>query len=767
MSRSLPKIEPALSLKLPRADLLKLFAVETITGLEKTLKLTDGTLSKAMPEYPTYAKPQPVRGLSALAHQTLLDGLAERFSTGEQMRAWMNLHWPAELLSKTGGWLEVFYENLDQAEQVPQMGIFPTDYLERPEKAEILRLLLTSNPVQVLWLTGPGGTGKSTLALSLVRLSWAQLKRHYKQVFWVNLEQANYEEGLRQLADSLDLVGESIGVIEEKLRSLSDKQKILFILDDVSTPADLTEWRQLAGTQGKLVVTSRTRLAENELHADGRFHQIQLGGFSLAQSCQFFEDTSPAMTALFEQTGGLPLALRLLSALKLELGYSAQEIQLKLEQFALEALESPTGPPTRGTSLRFCFGLSYQALVKSHPQSAHYFECAGIFKSRTLLKTLLDDVAEIDNPPTGDKLTAILLRYNLVDVLNIKGERFIQLHPLLYEFAREKLNGSASAAQVETRYPQAISDWVFQAHLALENGLQLVSIQRHRSDLLQALISWIRQQEWRSVINLFDPAFELLFLDNSDLENGNNLIATLESYLPDEESSEITLFKIMLINRKVDQMEFSSDLSQAMPLLESVIALQKTIHPIAGLEAAYWHEAINARLGIAKYMQIEERFADALDFLRSEEAVVIFEHSETNDLGFLIALLLESTGEYAQALATLQSIQTKYVINPVSRIEETYMLVRQADCYYKLDQLDQATQLYEAAFAEEQYPPLLRAEFGLSLAGCLESNRQLVHRDQVLEIVEGLMADNESALFQRVLSRVAEIRSHANVTNPE
>ncbi len=382
-----------------------------------------------------------------------------------------------------------------------------------------------------------------------------------------------------------------------------------------------------------------------------------------------------------------------------------------------------------------------------------------------MLKTLLDQVAEIDNPPTGDKLTAILLRYNLVDVLNIKGERFIQLHPLLYEFAQEKLNVSASAAQVETRFPQAISDWVFQAHLALENGLQLVSIKRHRQDILQALILWMRLQEWRSAINLFDPAFELLFLDHSEQEN--NLIATLETYLPDEESSEITLFKIMLINRKVDQLEFSSDLSQAMPLLESVIALQKTIHPIAGIEAAYWHEAINARLGIAKCMQVEERFADALDFLRSAEAVVIFEHSETNDLGFLIASLLESTGKYAQALATLQSIQAKYATNPVSRIEETYMLVRQADCYYKLDQLDQATQLYEAAFAEEQYPPLLRAEFGLSLAGCLESNRQLVRRDQVLDTIEGLMADNESALFQRVLSRVAEFRSHPSMTNSE
>jgi hypothetical protein len=58
----------------------------------------------------------------------------------------------------------------------------------------------------------------------------------------------------------------------------------------------------------------------------------------------------------------------------------------------------------------------------------------------------------------------------------------------MIQFAQEKLTSSVSAAQIETRYPQAISDWVFQAHLALENGIQLVSIKLHRLDLLQALL---------------------------------------------------------------------------------------------------------------------------------------------------------------------------------------------------------------------------------------------------------------------------------------
>ena len=159
----------------------------------------------------------------------------------------------------------------------------------------------------MLWLTGAGGSGKSTLALSLVRRDWERLKKQYEKIFWVNVAQANYAEGLHQMGESLDLDGESIRDIEQKLRSLTRKRKVLFILDDLQDVSGLLEWQQLAGSLGKLLVTSRTRLAENELRANGQWHQIQLGGFSLAQSRQFFADSSPALETLVEKTGGLPL----------------------------------------------------------------------------------------------------------------------------------------------------------------------------------------------------------------------------------------------------------------------------------------------------------------------------------------------------------------------------------------------------------------------------------------------------------------------------
>ncbi|MCX6080386.1 MAG: NB-ARC domain-containing protein, partial [Chloroflexi bacterium] len=624
MSRLFPRIPKEISHDLPWPALLGLFDVQTITGLEEALKLKDGTLSKASRGF--YASPggELTRGLSANVHQTLLDGMAKRFSSADQMRAWMSENWPGSLLNLTAQALEALYENVDLVHQIPQVGTFPIDYIERNEKEEILKLLLNNKQVQVLWLTGPGGSGKSTLALSLVRLDWHRLKKHYEKIFWVNVEQANYADGLRQIAESIDMAGESVGAIEQKLRSLTRKSRVLFILDNLQDVAGLLEWQRLAGSLGKLIITSRTRLAENELRANGLLQQIQLGGFSLEQGSKFFADTSPAMEALVEKTGGLPLALRILSGLKLELGYSAQEIQTKLEQFALDALEYPASQDSRETSLRFCFDITYQVLAKTNPQAANYFDYAGAFQTRTILKTLLDDIANVANTLAGDKLTAILLRYNLVDVLNIKGERFIQLHPLLYEFAREKLALLTGENAFDQRYNDAIYAWVYRTHDEVLNGVHRLSHQIHVQDILHVLDGLMGNQQWQKVIWIFKLTFELFVIDNPSEGKPYELISFIEAHLAEEDLPEIILLRMMLSHRKSVLGILKPDQIQRGPLLELAYHLGKSIEPIEELNNLYWQERSQVLREMIQWLKGEGRDAEALALLNSEEAALVF-----------------------------------------------------------------------------------------------------------------------------------------------
>ncbi len=761
MSRLFPRIPKEISHRLPWQALLGLFDVETITGLESVLKLKDGTLSKASRGFYGSAGSELARGLSANVHQALLENMATRFSSADQMRCWMERHWPETLLCLTGDALEALYEAIDLAHQIHRIGTFPTDYIERNEKGEILHLLLNNKQVQVLWITGPGGSGKSTLALSLVRRDWERLKKHYEKIFWVNGEQANYADGLRQIAESLEWAEQSVGIIEQKLRSLTRRSKVLFILDDLQDVPGLIEWQQLAGSLGKLLVTSRTRLAENELRANSLFHQIQLGGFSLEQGRQFFMDTTPAMDVLVEKTGGLPLALRILSGLKLELGYSAQEIQTRLEQFALDALEYPASQDSRETSLRFCFDISFHSLAKNHPQAAQYFECAGVFQSRTILKTLLDDVAVVENALVGDKLTSVLLRYNLVDVVNIKGERFIQLHPLLHAFAREKLARLTGENAFDQRYNEAIYAWVCRIHSEVLNGFHRLSHQIHVLDILHVLDCLMGEQQWQKVIWVFKLTFELFVIDNPSEGKPYQLISFIEARLPGEDLPEIILLRVMLSHRKSVPGILKPDLIQRGSLLELAHNLGKSIEPIERLDYLYWQERSQVLMEMIEWLKGEGRDAEVFALLNSEETALVFSNNSPNLSVIQQANIFQKANEYEKALNLLQSADAMSEAKAGNRIEFWYLLQHQAECYEKLGQFGQAIQLYENLLAEtdSQTPAIFRTDFGQSLARLLRKEKRYVQMEQTLDIIdEILVTQQDDTLFNYTQLKIWDYR---------
>ena len=422
MSSLLPRITPHLARKLPWDDLYRLFQLKRgVSELETVLQLQRGTLSKAQREYPAHTPGKPARGISAKVHQLILDRMAEQFQSGEQMRAWMQENWSAELLELSGRYLAELYDMIDLKAQIPQLGVFPKDHVPRKkEETEIVDLLLTNKQVQVIWITGVPGAGKRTLALSLVCCHWEQLKGEYDQVFWVDAEQSTYADGLRQIAIALDIVETSIGAIEIKIKHLTRRKKVLIILDTCHDVDGLIEWRQLIGYMGRLVVSSRKRLMENELMADRQIHQIRLDGFSLEQGREFvagfYDDhnraeNQRAVDAILEYTAGLPLALRILSGPMIELGLSATEIQSRLDHYALDALESPLGLNACESSLRVCFDITYQVLSERYPDALQYFECAGVFRTRTVHKKLMGQVFSGSNPLAEDKMAGALLRF--------------------------------------------------------------------------------------------------------------------------------------------------------------------------------------------------------------------------------------------------------------------------------------------------------------------------------------------------------------------
>lgn len=442
------------------------------------------------------------------------------------------------------------------------------------------------------------------------------------------------------------------------------------------------------------------------------------------------------MDRLHAKTDGLPLALRILSGLLHELGCSAADLDHLLESQAFETLAYPPGLDSRQASLRACFALTGQVLSEKYHQAAAYFQATGIFRTRAILKSLLDEVAAVPTALDGDRLLGILLRYNLVESLTVRGERFVQLHPLIHEFAREKIG---METELTERYAEAIEGWINQAHDALGDGLQLPSLRFHQADLLQVFEHWARQAEWQRIQDSFAYAFDLIFLESVERAPDKDLLSMLEAHLPIDETQETVLLRATLLNAQAYRHYADSDINKAALLWESVRALLKNLQPEPELEEFYNAELAKALEGQAKWLKSEGRPAEALAFLRLPEVTAALERSKIEDMQYLTAGILADLGEHAQALAILQSIQENYQQNPTSRFAQTYILVEMADRQRDLGQWDEAIRLYEAAFAEEQSPPYIRAEYGRSLVACLRERQEFQRMDQVLETVESLL----------------------------
>jgi len=174
----------------------------------------------------------------------------------------------------------------------------------------------------------------------------------------------------------------------------------------------------------------------------------------------------------------------------------------------------------------------------------------------------------------------------------------------------------------------------------------------------------------------------------------------------------------------------------------------------------YLHKTYAKALeGQAKWLKSEDRPAEALAFLRLPEVTAALERSKIEDMQYLTAGILADLGEHAQALDILQAIQENYQQNPTSRFAQTYIFVEMADRQRDLGQWDEAVRLYEAAFAEEQSPPYIRAEYGRSLVACLRERREFQRMDQVLETVESLLEENPAELFQKSLTRAWQLHA--------
>lgn len=224
------------------------------------------------------------------------------------------------------------------------------DLIGRTTALATARTVLTDN--RLLTLVGPGGVGKTRLALELGR-------SHAGDVRLVELAPLRQDDVPEALAAALDLRDESANLLPRLLESVSTRQ-LLLILDNCEhlDVADLVR-RLLAAAPGlRVLATSRAPLGlpgERLLDVE----PLELQAAADLFTARAGVDDSEAVRAICRRLDGIPLALELAATRVRALGVQGLADRLD-DRFRL--LSGGRGVPERQRTLRATIDWSWDLL---------------------------------------------------------------------------------------------------------------------------------------------------------------------------------------------------------------------------------------------------------------------------------------------------------------------------------------------------------------------------------------------------------------------
>jgi predicted ATPase/class 3 adenylate cyclase len=291
------------------------------------------------------------------------------------------------------------------------------------ELAELVPLL--QNGTRLLTITGPGGTGKTRLALQIA----AELVGAFADgVFWVPLAALDDPELV------LPTVGETIGARGDLGEHLRGKQVLLLLDNAEHLLAAAPGLAELLTIEPKLriLVTSRAPLhvsAEREFQLDPLPTTDAVTLFverARAAGRQFAADVT--VEAICRRLDGLPLAIELAAARTKLL--DAETLLARLEQTLPLLTGGPRDAPERQRTLRSTIEWSYDLL---EDDAKRLFASLSVFRG-SLSLAAAEEVCEADVETLSTLVDSSLLK-------PIGESRFLMLETIR-EYAGTRLNAS-------------------------------------------------------------------------------------------------------------------------------------------------------------------------------------------------------------------------------------------------------------------------------------------------------------------------------------
>ncbi len=381
-----------------------------------------------------------------------------------------------------------------------------TSFIGRSKEIREVRQLLATE--RLLTLTGPGGSGKTRLALQVA----SEVLKDFHGVFLVALAPIT-DEGLvtSTIAQTLGLHETPGRAIIDTLKEFLQSKSLLLLLDNfeqVISAAPLVSELLTACSKLKVLVTSREALrisGEHEylvppLSVPDLTQSPSLESLSQYASVDLFiqraravkpdfhitNETAPAVAEICHRLDGLPLAIEL----------AAARVKLLTPRAMLERLEHRleflTGGgrdvPARQQTLRNAIAWSYDLLEENEQK---LFRRMSVFVGGCTVEAV--EVVAADSPHSIlDELGSLLDKSLLRQVEGIRGEpRFVMLQ-LLREFGLEQLKASGKQEIIRHHHADFFLELAEQSEAGVERPEQIGWMDRmeQEHDNLRAALEW-------------------------------------------------------------------------------------------------------------------------------------------------------------------------------------------------------------------------------------------------------------------------------------
>ena len=361
----------------------------------------------------------------------------------------------------------------------------PTPLVGRERELIGLAELLGNEQVRLVTLTGPGGTGKTRLALQAAADA---IEGYANGASFVNLAPLTDAELV------VPTIAQTLGVKEQPGEALArtlagelSEKELLLVLDNFEQVADAApSVAELLASAPRLnvIVTSRASL---HLQAE---HEYAVPALADEEAVALFAARAQAVKASFSVNGNRPLVVeicRRLDRLPLAIELAAARIKLLPEQALLARLDDKlkllTGGPRdldpRQRTLRAAIDWSYE-LLSGEEQAL--FRRLAVFEGGCSLEAIETVCSPKGDPDVLESLASLVDKSLLRQEETEEGEpRFVMLETI-HEYAREKLDESGEADIVREAHLDHYVDFAAAARVGWRGADRRLWIQRVEDD---------------------------------------------------------------------------------------------------------------------------------------------------------------------------------------------------------------------------------------------------------------------------------------------